>query len=208
MSGIDGAGKSTQIKFLANWLERDGSRVKVIWARPGSTPRLLAAKYIIRKFTRSVPAPGHSKKRDDLLKSSNVGVIWGWLSFIDVLIEYALVSRFSTIKYDYVIFDRFIDDLYIDLNIHLGKNLINQRIRSFISAILPACKRNFFFKIPLVVSKSRCLEKYEPFPDREFEKVTRFDMYDSFNSNINYTQIDGTLDVKVVEQIVRQELGL
>ena len=37
-SGLDGAGKSTQINLLVDWFEKRGNKVSCLWARGGYTP--------------------------------------------------------------------------------------------------------------------------------------------------------------------------
>ena len=59
-SGLDGAGKSTQIDLLTARLRQDGTRSQVLWSRGGYTPGMLLLKRIARRLLGKsrVPAPG------------------------------------------------------------------------------------------------------------------------------------------------------
>jgi len=67
-SGMDGAGKTTQINKLISNLENNKKDVSYIWARGGYTPGFELLKKIIRKvFRKSVPEAGHSIARKNII---------------------------------------------------------------------------------------------------------------------------------------------
>ena len=48
LSGLDSAGKSTQIEKLESYFLSNNIKVKVIWSRGGYTPLFNVLKYILR----------------------------------------------------------------------------------------------------------------------------------------------------------------
>ena len=70
-SGIDGAGKSTQIELLKSWFLNRKIKVKVLWARGGYTPGMTYLKKSLRMFLgKSVIPSGKSNKNNiiDIVK--------------------------------------------------------------------------------------------------------------------------------------------
>ena len=69
-SGIDGAGKSTQIERLKQRLESEGQRVITIWFRGGYTPGIEAVKGFARRVLgKKAPPSGKSEQRENAFKN-------------------------------------------------------------------------------------------------------------------------------------------
>ena len=132
-SGIDGCGKSTQIELLARYYESRGEKYKTIWVRPGSTPFILALKSFARFFFTSLPKAGRSDQRESLLKTSKIGRLWFYLTFIDLLYIFKIrVPILGLVGYK-IIYDRHIFDSMIDYQIMLERPLLdNSLIRSLL----------------------------------------------------------------------------
>ena len=65
ISGVDCAGKSTQIELLEAHLRKQGKDPQRMWHRPGYSPELDLLRSMIRKIRPgSIPAPGESKERE------------------------------------------------------------------------------------------------------------------------------------------------
>ena len=63
-SGVDGAGKSTQISLIANLLSNNNIPFTYLWARGGYTPGFETLKRFVRSvFPTHLPPPGISNKR-------------------------------------------------------------------------------------------------------------------------------------------------
>ena len=67
LSGIDGAGKSTQILSIKKYYKQKNLNIKYLWTRGGNTEGMELLKRIARKFSGNrLPASGHSKQRDEI----------------------------------------------------------------------------------------------------------------------------------------------
>ena len=59
LSGIDGAGKSTQLKLIKADLERRGNYVICLWTRGGNTAGINALKNLMRRIAgKKLPPSG------------------------------------------------------------------------------------------------------------------------------------------------------
>ena len=63
-SGLDGAGKSTQIELLMERLRQEGRQPVYVWTRGGYTPLFEAFKSLLRRLPgRALPPSGHNPQR-------------------------------------------------------------------------------------------------------------------------------------------------
>ena len=120
-SGIDGAGKSTQIESLASRLRRDGLLVHVVrfWddvARLKSIRETSGHK--IFKGDKGVGSPSRPiNRRDKNVRSTWMTGVWLFLYFVDAISLRFVVRRVLRSGYDLVIFDRFTYDELANLNL-------------------------------------------------------------------------------------------
>lgn len=189
-SGIDGCGKSTQIERLVNHYELKKTKYKILWVRPGSTPIFLFIKSVARMLFKSLPKGGRSDKREAMLKTSKIGKIWFYLSFIELLYIFKIKAHILTLFGYKLIFDRYILDAIIDYEIMLDKSLFNTK---FVQYLLRSNKNilKIYLVIPIKDSIYRCEQKWEPFPDTEQEKVVRFKLYSDYIDSLDYVEING-----------------
>ena len=120
-SGCDGAGKSTQIQKLKEFLDQRGYKVKIVWARGGYTPVFSFLKgaltWLLGKRRSKIGAPlGHnySKTRQSLLSNAIIARIWLAVSIIDLIFFYSFYVRAHTWLGTVVLADRYIHDTKID----------------------------------------------------------------------------------------------
>ena len=178
---------------------------KVLWVRPGSTPFILVIKSIARSFFSSLPKPGRSKKREEILKKGNLGSLWFYLTFIDLsYIFFIKVPLLNLFGYK-VVFDRHIFDALIDYQIMLDRDLFDVFL---IKLLLNSSKSTtkIYLEIPIEVSISRCNQKWEPFPDTEEEKVRRYNIYREHINNLNYIQLNGLQSPESIHKTIVEAL--
>lgn len=200
-SGIDGCGKSTQIEIITNKWNSKGVKYKIIWARPGSTPGLILAKKIYRTVFRSAPKVGRSEKRTRMLKASNIGKLWLYLSMLEIVFIYAIITRLYAFMRYRVLCDRNFADSLIDYEVMLGAQFYDTKFGRTMRSIC-AADLSVLFDISIEESDRRCVEKYEPYPDLPEEKKLRYNLYQKYKSTHAHVIIDGSLSKTNITDIL------
>ncbi len=132
-SGIDGAGKSTQIEALCTWLREDNRKVLVIrfWDDVARLTQLRESTgHTLFKGDHGIGTPALPiNRRDKNVKSSLMTGVRLILYFIDALSLRASVRKALLSDADLVIFDRYIYDEFANLSLR------NPAIRMYIRLI-------------------------------------------------------------------------
>lgn len=138
-SGIDGAGKSTQIDALCAAMRAAGMRVRVVrfWDEVAKLVRFRQAASVgIFKSDAGVGAPGAPvMRRDKNVRSWFMTCLRLCLYAMDAVSLRATVAETSQSAYDLVVFDRYIYDELANLNLE------NPAIRIYVRAILALAPR-------------------------------------------------------------------
>jgi thymidylate kinase len=120
-SGIDGAGKSTQIESLASHLRQDGLRVHLVrfW---DDVARLKGIREIsgnkIFKGDKGVGSPSLPiNRRDKNVQTPWMTCVRLFLYLVDAVSLRSTVKRVRTLGFDLVIFDRYTYDELANLNL-------------------------------------------------------------------------------------------
>lgn len=137
-SGVDGAGKSTQIQALSAALRQAGLRVRVIpfWDEVARLRNFReAAASGLFKSEKGVGAPDAPvNRRDKNVRSGAMTLVRLFLYLVDALSLRRTMRKMSRMACDIVIFDRFIYDELANLN--LQSFAIRGYVR-FILALVP-----------------------------------------------------------------------
>ncbi len=211
-SGMDGAGKSTQIDLLVKKLEKDNKKASYIWARGGYTPGFEFLKKIMRKLLgKAVPKAGHSQARQKTISKPFVSWVWLNIAMLDMAILYGVVLRIKSSFGKVTICDRYIDDTALDFTLNFPHiDFKNMLAWKFLSLLAPVPDKSFLFLIPVEISMQRSLLKDEPFPDSKEtleNRLKSYSDYSFFNEN-KYIRIDGTQTIEKVESKINNYLGL
>lgn len=108
-SGIDGAGKTTQLSLLARNLERRGLKYKYVWFRMAtyiSLPYMLLFKLISRRQ--------HEVGRSKTIQVALTKVKY-LLMFVDTILRSFIRIRLPVIRGYFVLCDRYILDIIVDM---------------------------------------------------------------------------------------------
>ena len=120
-SGIDGAGKSTQIEALCARLREDGLRVQLIrfWDDIARLTRFREATgHVVFKGDKGVGSPSAPiNRRDKNVQSLPMTGVRLFLYFIDAISVRFAVGKALRSEVDLVIFDRYIYDELANLNL-------------------------------------------------------------------------------------------
>lgn len=199
-SGLDGAGKSTQIKLLEEYLLSSGKAVKYIWARGGYTPGFNMLKGILRKAkVGGLPPAGISKERTKGFSTPWKRKVWLYLAIADMVLLYAIMVRVKSWLGTNVIADRWIDDTELDFEL----NFPEEKVASWwtwklLRWLSPKPDTAFLLTIPIEVSMQRSLQKNEPFPDSRAVLENRLVRYLRFEGE--WIHIDGTLPINMIHR--------
>ena len=155
-SGIDGAGKSTQIKALCTWLEGDGRQVLVIrfWDDIARLTRLRESTgHSLFKGDNGVGSPDLPiNRRDKNVQSYLMTGVRLILYFVDALSLRVAVRKALHSDADLVIFDRYIYDELANLPLR------NPAIRTYIRLInklVPKPQISYFLDADPVEARER-----------------------------------------------------
>ena len=193
-SGLDGAGKSTQIGLLACWLEGMDYLVVRLWARGGYTPGFEMLKRVIRRLSgRRLPPPGASLDRQQTLSRPWVAEVWLRMAIFDLILLWVVYLRWLRWRGRVVICDRFLYDTFLDFR----RNFPTVDFERFflwqvLERLAPRPDVAFVLWIPVEDSVRRSLAKNEPFPDDEATLAWRLAAYlDELTfPTARYTRVD------------------
>lgn len=203
-SGIDGAGKSTQLELLINYFKINNIRYYKFWSRGGYTPGFQFVKDILRFVFRSrLPKSGNSPKRDKALKKSLVRKLWIIFSITDLFIFYAIWLRIINVLGYNIICDRYIFDTKIDFQLNFpDESIADWKLWKLLNSVVPVPSQNFLFLIPINESVKRSKKKFEPFPDSVDRLKSRAAFYKKELHKGEHVFINGLLDVYEVHRLI------
>ena len=208
LSGIDGAGKSTQILLIQNYYKSKKQPFINLWTRGGNTPGIERLKFIARKIAgKKLPPSGHSIKRDQMFKKKWIQKLWLTFAIIDLLRIYALNIRWNLLIGRVVICDRYLRDTLIDFKINFPNLEIEEWILwKFLRFVTPKPSVEYLLMIPIRLSEERCLKKYEPFPDTPERRKIRFKLYKELSKSNKLLVIDATKNIENVFETIQRKL--
>lgn len=200
LSGIDGAGKSTQLEKLKYFFSSADQETVTLWTRGGYTPGINRIKDLSRKFAgKKLPPSGNSSQREQILGRSWVQKVWLTLAILDLVRIYGIHVRIWLWRDKVVICDRFLWDTLIDFKILFPHVAVEQwNLWRFLVWITPRPALQCLLMIPLELSESRCAQKYEPFPDTPERRRRRYALYAQASPLYNWRKIDSTQTVESV----------
>ncbi len=193
-SGMDGAGKSTQIDLLASNLDRQGISSTILWSRGGYTPGMNGLKWLLRKGSanKAIPPSGPSATRTQAFSRPWVRRIWITLAILDLMLLYGIWLRWKLQTGHVVICDRFLDDTRLDFEMNFPSECVCAwRLWKWLRRITPAPHAAFVLTIPVAESLRRSREKNEPFPDSEDTLEKRRNAYLDWADRPHWFRLDG-----------------
>lgn len=210
-SGLDGAGKSTQIHHLKTKFIDLNYKSVVVWSRVGYTQGMQKIKNFFRERSANViPSPGDLETRKKKFDNKVIKRIWIYLSIIDLIILYSVYFRVKRLFGYIVIADRYIIDSLIDFKINFPSTNIEKlflwKILVFIS---PKPDRHFIALISVTESLRRSSLKNEPFPDSEERLEYRKKMYEKYIKKNKYAFfLNCEKSIDEIHEIILSKLDL
>ena len=209
-SGVDGAGKSTQIDLLKKQITGRRLSVSSVWSRGGYTPGFELLKKSVRiVLGKKSIASGRNEKRDKAMSNSLVSRLWLMIAMLDLLVLYAVIVRIKSFLGRVVICDRYLGDTFIDFSLNFpSSNFENMWLWRFLVAISPESDVSFLFILPVEESMHRSKLKNEPFPDSKEVLERRLEIYVTsklFNGQ-NWVKIDGLDSIDSSANLIKDKV--
>ena len=208
-SGIDSAGKSTQILKVVEYFKSRGRKTKVIWSRGGYTPLFNIFKSILRKITdNALPRPGDSIHRNKTFKKKWVQVIWFNIALLDMILFYALYFRLLKMWGFIVIADRYLWDTFIDFELKFQKDSFEKNILWKTLVFLSTRPDpSIILIISIEESMRRSKLKKEPFSENLIQRKKRLGLYKDLIEKSKWDYIiDGMKPIDEVWLNIRNKL--
>jgi len=178
-SGVDGAGKSTQIKHLTHFLGKQEKTSTVVWSRGGYTPGMEWVKKWVRKLSgRKIPDSGISKARSEVLSKKWVAYAWLTFAMLDLMILYGVLIRFRSFIGEIVVCDRYLIDTQLDFQRNFPQIKIEKMLLwRILKAVSPKADSYFLLWVPVAESIQRSIQKEDPFPNDQETLRWRLEKY-------------------------------
>jgi len=194
LSGIDNAGKSTQIANLTRYLQERGKAPVVLWSRGGYTGGFSALKIWMRRlWPGSIPPPGHSEQREAVLRRVRVRTVWLALALLDLIRVYGINIRWWRLRGRTIICDRYLWDTLIDFRLNFPEETVETWwLWRFLTSLSPKPDASVLLMIPLEESIRRSEMKQEPFADPPEVRARRYVMYEELSATRDWHVIQAT----------------
>jgi len=207
-SGLDGAGKSTQIELLQHWLRSHKIEPVYLWTRGGYSSGMQSAKdWLRRSRANPLPPPGPGSRRQQAFQRSWLRRAWLSLAILDLLRVHALQVRFWRLRGRVVICDRYLPDTWIDFHLNFPQEQVERWLLwKLLLRLAPQPDLAYLFLVPVEESLSRSDRKGEPFRDPPNKLRERLAWYERIARQQPWRVIDGLLPVADLHQLIRQDL--
>ncbi len=176
-SGIDCAGKSTQLEIIKKNLDEKGVKNRVIWSRGGYTSWVEGIKTLLRKDA-NYTEEQKREYREAFNKSSAKQKLLLWASIADLIRYYGIVFRFIELSGTLILCDRYIWDTYIDFRMKYPDiDFEKWFVWKVMLKLIKKPKYSVIFTVPIDVSMRRSAEKNDPHSEPYDFRLKRLNMY-------------------------------
>ena len=210
-SGLDGAGKSTQIDLITKIYDEHKTKNLVFWSRGGYSPGMKLLKNIL-KVSKQASKENINRKvtREKSFSSPIVRKTWLGLAILDLIFFYGLYVRIKELFGVKIICDRFIYDTLLDFELNFPQEKVkNWFLWKLLLLIAVTPVKHFVITISIKESLYRSKLKKEPFPDSKEVLESRLNKYLKYVSdNENVIHIDGTAKIENINFDILKELEL
>ena len=207
-SGLDGAGKSTQIELCMAHLQSLGEYPIYLWIRGGYTPGFNWLKTLLRKMSGERAAPsGPSAQRTLAFQRGSIRRWWLRLALLDMLWLLGVQVRWWQLRGHVIVCDRYIEDTLIDFRLNFPQESIEHwKLWRFLQWAAPKPDASFLLLIPVEESIRRSRQKNEPFPDTPEVLRNRLEQYQAMMQSTGWRILDGRQPIDVLAEIIKQDV--
>ena len=204
VSGIDCAGKSTQLERLRDRLIAHGTSPRMMWFRPGYSRELDGLRAVVRRLRpgllpRADEGAAESASREAVFERPGVRKGWVAMALVDTWIQYVLKLRAYHLMGETILCDRYLFDARLDLELRFPE-LSERAERAFgiLESLAPRPDHAFMLMLSFEEMTARMEAKDEPFPDPEDVRRTRFERYLIAGARAGFTVIDADRDREAI----------
>lgn len=200
-SGIDGAGKSTQIELLKKSLSLKGVKYIIIWGRGGWTPGLEFVKNLVRK-DKNMNEKQKNDYRNSIHASKSKRKILLIGAILDLFFYFGIYYRYLILVGNVLICDRYITDTYIDWKVNYAEfDFEKWFIWKLLLKILPTPNNSILLYINATESSKRCSNKIDDMTENEEIRSKKIDIYTKLkDANLWTNVIDGNDDIDLIAE--------
>lgn len=208
-SGIDSAGKTTQIDKLTNSLDAHKVKYAKKWSKARGTPGVEFIKSLVRNDN----AQNDEEKvaaRKKIYKCSRKQKLLYTASLLDLCWYWGIYFRLLNLTYRYLICDRYLWDTYVDMKHDFYSiDIDHSFLWKIVKCLAPTPKVSFLFIIPAELSLERDLQKGSDGTENIEHKISKIQVYMNLVEQIRWTNVmDGTKSREALHQEVREIIGL
>ena len=208
-SGIDSAGKTTQLELLDAYCREKGLRVRKIWSKARGTPGVLLLKELLRR-DKALDGEGKKAYRRAVFASPRKQRLLFTASMLDLLWYWGVYYRLLRLRYRYVLCDRYLWDTLVELNSDFrALNPERRFLWKCVRAVAPKPKHAFLLLIPPEVSLRRDRAK-SPLAAEALEiKQEKIACYLRLRDEGRWNHVlDGLLPPQTLQREIRRTLGV
>lgn len=208
-SGIDSAGKTTQIDLLYRYCKEHRISIKKVWSKARGTPGVMFIKELVRK-DRYMDTSGKAEYRAEVFANHKKKRLLLIASLLDLLWYWGLYYRLLTLFYKVVLFDRYIWDSLVEMKQDFeGIDFENWFLWKLVKFVAPNPKHSFLFVIPSEVSVARDIAKNDPTIEDIELKRAKIDRYLALRDEGKWNHvIDGLRTIEDIHEEIKATLGV
>lgn len=207
-SGIDSAGKTTQIDILTAYLDRNGVRYVKKWSKARGTPGVEFLKNLVRKENPEEDSEKQAVRRE-IYKNPHKQKLLYIVSMLDLCWFWGVYFRWLGWIHRYLICDRYLWDTYVEMKHDFYSiDIDHSFLWKVVKAVTPEPKLSFMFVIPPELSLARDLQKGTDGTEDIERKKSKINIYMSLVEQGVWTNVmDGTKSKDVLHEDVLQIIG-
>lgn len=158
-SGIDSAGKTTQIERLCDYCNLHGIKYIKKWSKARGTPGVVFLKELVR-MDKHMNSENKKDHRSEVFHNPRKQKLLYAASMIDLCLYWGLYYRYKSLFCKYFICDRYLWDTYVEMKHDFFSIDIDHSILwEIVKAVAPKPKVSFVFVISAELSLARDNQK-------------------------------------------------
>lgn len=207
-SGIDGAGKTTQINLLIDYCKKKHINYVYKWSKARGTPGIMFLKELVRR-DKKMDQEEKLEHREAVFKSNWKRNLLFIGSMLDLCWYWGIYFRIIKRKYELVILDRYIWDTYVEVSREFQIDKLDKKILwRFVHLVALVPDRQILLTIPAEESLRRDILKEEITTDGLSFKEAKLCSYDKLkNKGCWNVELDAMKSIEETHEMILAELS-